>query len=146
MNIQPGNSSRCRRAAPKKESAGSGFDELCSLIARVGHAALFILIFGALFHTYIRLNNEINSIETEIRKTDERITLLGRDIEGLQARYALCSSRQFVISQIAKFGLKLEPIRHDQRQVMRMYSREQIAGMRYSIPPRREVAAVDRRR
>lgn len=145
MNIQPGSNQGRRKTVSGRNSGTSGFDELCSLIARVGHAALVILIFGALFHTYIKLDNEIDSTEAEIRKTSERIALLDRDIEGLKVRYATCSSRQFIVQQIRKFGLKLEPVRHDQRQTMHIFTKEQIARMHYIIPVRNDVAMGKRR-
>ena len=142
MNIQPGGASACKSIRQQNSmSKDTGKAAICNLIASVVQAALFILVIGAFFHMYIKLDQEINAASAEIRKVDERIASLDRDIEGLKGRYARCSSRQFICQQIARFRLPLKPIRYDQQQLMRVYSSEQLAGLRFPVmPPRREVA------
>ena len=139
FNIQPGNS-HGRRVVRQKESDGSGLDALFGLCARVTQTALVILILGAFFHTYIKLDNEIDRASLEIRKVSERIKAVDRDIAGLKGRYAVCTSRGFIVRQIARFKLPLAPIRHDQRQEMHLYSNEQLARLRYPRFDTREMA------
>ena len=76
----------------------------------------------------------------EVRKIDEQIAELDRDIEGLRGRYARCSSRQFICQQIARFKLPLEQIRYDQQEMIRVYTNEQLARLRLPVLPKREVA------
>lgn len=147
MNIQPGGRGQ-RKSAGKKSSAPkeSGKAAVCGLISSVINAALVILVIGAFLHTYIKLDQEINVTEAEIRRVDERIASAERDLEGLKGRYARCSSRQFIRQQIARFKLPLEQIRYDQQQIIRVFSNEQLARMRFpAMPPRSEVA-MDKRR
>ena len=61
-------------------------------------------------------------------------------IAGLKGRYAVCTSRGFIVRQIARFKLPLAPIRHDQRQEMHLYSNEQLARLRYPRFDTREMA------
>ena len=146
MNIQPGGESArksIRRQSSIPKDAGKA--AICNLVASVVQAALFILVIGAFFHMYIKLDQEINSASAEIRKVDDRIASLDRDIEGLKGRYARCSSRRFISQQIARFRLPLKPIRYDQQQVMRVYSNDQLARLRFPVVPRREVAMDIRR-
>ena len=94
MNIQPGGASACKSIRQQNSmSKDTGKAAICNLIASVVQAALFILVIGAFFHMYIKLDQEINAASAEIRKVDERIASLDRDIEGLKGRYARCSSR-----------------------------------------------------
>ena len=146
FNIQPGNSSGRRVIRKSSSDNGQGVDALCGLCARVFQTALILLVIGAFFHTYIKLDNEIDRAALEIRKVNEKIAAVERNIDGLKGRYAICSSRQFIIRQIARFNLPLAPIRHDQRQEIRLYSNKQLANLRYplfrSVPP----VAMDIRR
>lgn len=138
MNIQPGGQARRKVASCKNSGAGNnGSDAFFHLLASVGQAALFILVIGAFFHMYIKLDQEINMTESEIRRVNERIASLDRDIEGLKGRYARCSSRQFICQQIARFNLPLEQIRYDQQETIRIYSREQLARLHYPSVRRR---------
>ena len=147
MNIQPGGQGRKRRSTSKStEPKESGRAAVCGLISSVINAALVILVIGAFLHTYIKLDQEINITSAEIRRVDEKIASAERDLEGLKGRYARCSSRQFIRQQIARFKLPLEQIRYDQQQVIRVFSNEQLARMRFPVmPPRREVAVDNRR-
>ncbi|MBO7327946.1 MAG: hypothetical protein J6W00_04150 [Lentisphaeria bacterium] len=141
MNIQPGGATAgrsIRRQSSQPKDTGKA--AICNLVASVVQAALFILVVGAFFHMYIKLDQEINAASAEIRKVDEKIASLDRDIEGLKGRYARCTSREFITQQIARFRLPLRPIRYDQQQVMRVYSSEQLARLRFPVVPRREVA------
>ena len=142
MNIQPGGQGRKKSAANRNsQPKESGNAAVCGLISSVINAALVILVVGAFLHTYIKLDQEINVTAAEIRRVDEAIASAERDLEGLKGRYARCSSRQFICQQIARFRLPLKPIRYDQQQLMRVYSSEQLAGLRFPVmPPRREVA------
>lgn len=146
MNIQPGGQGR-RKVAKCKNSKenGSGSDAFFHLLASVAQAALFILVVGAFFHMYIKLDQEINVTEEEIRNVNERIVSLDRDMEGLKGRYARCSSRQFICQQIARFNLPLEQIRYDQQEVIRIYTNEQLARLRYPAVKQREVARNERK-
>lgn len=146
MNIQPGGQGR-RKVVRRNNGAdeNKGSEAFFHLLASVGQAALFILVIGAFFHMYIKLDQEINVIEDEICRINEDISSLDRDIEGLKGRYARCSSRQFICQQIARFNLPLEQIRYDQQEVIRVYSNEQLARLRYPVVRRREVAQNGRR-
>ena len=147
MNIQPGGQGRKKSAANRNsQPKESGNAAVCGLISSVINAALVILVVGAFLHTYIKLDQEINVTAAEIRRVDEAIVSAERDLEGLKGRYARCSSRQFIRQQIVRFKLPLEQVRYDQQQIIRIFSNEQLARMRFpAMPPRREVAMDNRR-
>ncbi len=141
MNIQPGGQGKRKKATQlNKSTKESGGEAVCHMLASITQAALLIFVIGAFFHAYIKLDQEINTTAAEVRKIDEQIAELDRDIEGLRGRYARCSSRQFICQQIARFKLPLEQIRYDQQEMIRVYTNEQLARLRLPVLPKREVA------
>ena len=129
MNIQPGNSKNRRKSTTRSNEHGGGFDALCGLIAKIGQVALFIALFGTLFHFYIKLDQEINSTAAEIRRVDNMIVQVERETDGLRMEYANCSSRSFIERQIVLFKLPLKEMTQDQQRFIRVYTPEQLARM-----------------
>lgn len=143
LNIQPGDSCR-KRSVRRRETDTSIVETLGKFFSKVWTIALVLLVFGGLFHTYIKFDQDINEISSEIQRVNERIAMLDRDIDGLKGDYANCTSRSFIIGQIRRFKLNLEPIRYDQQHSIRIYSDEQLARLPYPLPLQRVV--TDRRR
>ncbi len=145
LNIQPGKSSG-RKGSKAPEPDHSGVDALCSLFARVGQTALLILVVGAFFHTFIKLDQDINSTTAEITQVERKIQQTDRDIEGLKMDYANCTTREFIDRQIVKFNLPLQELRLDQQREIRLYTDEELARMRNSRAPADRRVAMDKRR
>ncbi|MBO5668140.1 MAG: hypothetical protein J6S43_03350 [Lentisphaeria bacterium] len=140
FNIQPGSTGGRRSSPQRKQDYSGGVDALCGLLARVGSAALVILVIGAFFHTYIKLDQQINQASAEIARVDERIVQMNRDVEALNMRFANCSTREFIMRQIARFKLPLVELRQDQQQYIRVYSGEQLARLATPVLPPRQMA------
>jgi hypothetical protein len=144
FNIQPGNSSGAKKVR-KSEPVHAGLDACFSLLARVMQTALLLLIVGAFFHTYIKLDQEINSTAAEIRRVDNMIVQVERETDGLRMEYANCSSRPFIERQIAAFKLPLKEMTQDQQRFIRVYTPEQLARMPRPVI-RSRYASVDNSR
>ena len=145
MNIQPGNSKTRKKTVARSGDHGSGFDALCGLFARIGQVALFIFLFGALFHTYIKLDQEINSADAELRRINEECAAIDRDIAMLKTRRDDCSTLPFTQQQIARFNLDLHYIRQDQQQDIHLYSNAQLARLKRHRMPSGQLAMDNRR-
>ena len=130
MNIQPGNSKTPKRRVPSHSETGGGFDALCSLFARIGQVTLFVFLFGALFHTYIKLDQEINGAEAGIRRINEECAEIDRDIAMLKTRRDDSSTLPFIQQQIARFGLDLHYVTQDKQQDIRLYTNAQLARLK----------------
>ena len=128
FNIQPGNSTTSKKVR-KPEPGHAGLDACFSLFARVLQTALLLLIVGAFFHLYIKLDQEINSTAAEIRRVDNMIVQVERETDGLRMEYANCSSRSFIERQIVLFKLPLKEMTQDQQRFIRVYTPEQLARM-----------------
>ena len=137
FNIQPGNSGGVKSVSRRKEDYSKGVDAFCGLLARVGSAAIVILVIGAFFHTYIKLDQQINQATAEIARVNEKIVQTGRDVEALNMRFANCSTREFIMRQIARFDLPLVELRQDHQQYIRVYSGEQLASLSLPVLPKR---------
>lgn len=127
MNIQPGKSSR-KRTTVKEQNRNQGDSGAFGvLFIRMVRMALGTLILGAFFHTYIKLDQDINVASEEIAAVNSRIGELDRQIQVLDNRYEECCTLEFIENQIARFNLPLVELRQDQQILMRLYTNEQLA-------------------
>lgn len=127
MNIQPGNSSGQQKKKNRNDMQGGGWNEVCRLIARVLNIAVFLAVYGALLHTYIKFDQQINAASVEINRINEEISQIAREVDSLNNEYAYCSSRAFIDKQIAKFNLPLQELRQSQQKRIHLYSNAQLA-------------------
>ena len=144
MNIQPGKSSE-RKSIRQSSPDHSGVEALCNLLARVGQTALLVFIVGAFFHTYIRVDQEINGASAEIERIDRQIKQVDREIAAFEMDYANCTTREFIDRQIANFKLPLYEIRLDQQRRIRLYTNEELARMPLPVRNDRRMAIDNRR-
>jgi type II secretory pathway component PulJ len=120
-------------------------DALCSLVARVTQTALLLLVIGAFFHTFIKLDQDINNTTSEINQVERKIQQTDREIAGLKMDYANCTTREFIDRQIARFDLPLEELQLDQQREIRIYSNEELAYRRFNSRRGGRRVAMDRR-
>lgn len=126
MNIQPGNSTRRKPETPMV-SAGSGLEELFSLMARVGQTAMFVILLGAVLYAYITLDNRISVSETQMRQVKDESDKLDRELIRLKNEYARYSSRPYLMAQIRRFRLPLVEARYNQTSHLTVLTAEQAA-------------------
>ena len=117
---------------------------LCSLITRMISFAVVILIIAALFHTYIKLDQEINSTKEEISRINANIVSMKRDIETQDMRLAGFSTREYIERQIAHFNLPLVELRQDQQIRVKVFNDAQLAKIYSPRNRMRQNASVSR--
>ena len=139
FNIQPGNSTG-RKSVPQSVPDHSGWDSICGLVARVGQTALLLFIVGAFFHTYIKIDTDVNTTSSEIERVNRQIRQVDREISGLKMDYANCTTREFIDRQIVKFELPLQEIPVDQQSTIVLRSNDDIARFYNRTPATRRVA------
>ncbi len=145
LNIQPGNSTSRQCSKGREPEQSGGVDALCSLIARVAQTALLLLVIGAFFHTFIKLDQDINNTTQEINQVERKILQTDREISGLKMDYANCTTREFIDRQIARFDLPLYELQLNQQREIRVYSNEELARRRYRNYRGGRRVAMDRR-
>lgn len=146
MNIQPGSSGTRKKTGRRTSDHGGGFDALCGLFASIGQVALIIILFGALFYTYIKLDQEINGADAEIRRINEECASVEREIAMLKNRRDDCSTLLYIQQQIARFDLGLKYVTQEQQQDIHLYSNAQLAQMRRYRMTSGQVAMDNNRR
>lgn len=145
LNIRPGHLKKTTKPVRSAVNSG-GIDALCSLAVRYINTAVVILILGAFFYTYIRLEQDINTVKEEINRIDVNIVSMKRDIETQDMRLAAYSTREYIESRIAHYNLPLVELRQDQQIRVKVYTDAQLANIfrRQGVTPRR--VAMDNKR
>ena len=146
LNIRPGHSKPQQKRAKSTADNTGGMDALCNLGARFISTAVVILILAALFHAYIKLNQDINTVKEEISRTEANIAAMKRDIETQDMRLATYSTSEYIKRQIRHFNLPLVELRQDQQIRVKVYTDAQLAHMYRPGSRRQRTVAVDRPR
>lgn len=121
MNIQSGRSS-ARKPMPVREQG-----QMAGRLLFTFKLILFGFALAGILNCHIYLRQQITVTKRSIRKTDNDIKRIERELENIRIRRSELTQWPYIQGRIAHFGLKLQPAESGQMRRMRLYSPAQAA-------------------